>query len=384
MGKDISYVAIDRCLSYDQSVVYQCLKNLCEKANIPDVAGKKILVKPNILSDAKPEDCITTHPEIVRAVIRILKENGASEICVGDSPGLHNPSFCGKNCGIQDVCQTEGATWVNFTENPVAKQINGTKFTLPMAKILDEVDMVFSVCKFKTHSLMYTTGAVKNLFGTVPHLNKGLCHAKCPTRESFAKLIVGIHETIKPAFCVMDGIIGMEGAGPANGTPRPLNLLLASDDCFAMDTAQATIMGYQPGDIFILNEAKIRHLLPKETVYPVLDAKDLVVDDFERIPIRKKTRFIRSLVIPFISTRAQRRKQRKEPAPQFNDEKCIRCLKCVNICPAKALTLQDVPGADENTPASKKKHVVCDYSACIRCYCCHEMCPVNAIHVENK
>ena len=43
-----------------------------------------------------------------------------------------------------------------------------------------------------------------------------------------------------------------------------------------------------------------------------------------------------------------------------------------------------MPGADENTPASKKKHVVCDYSACIRCYCCHEMCPVNAIHVENK
>ena len=245
-----------------------------------------------------------------------------------------------------------------------------------MAKILDEVDMVFSVCKFKTHTLMYTTGAVKNLFGTVPHLNKGLCHAKCPTRESFARLIVGLHETIKPAFCIMDAIIGMEGAGPANGTCRPVNLLMASDNCFAMDVAQATIMDYRINDIFILNEARIKHLIPKDIVYPVLNATDLVIKDYDRVPIRRKTRFVRSLVVPFVATPLQRMKQRREPAPQFMDEKCIRCLRCANICPAKALTLKE--------ESDGTKHIVCNYSKCIRCYCCHEMCPVDAITVHNK
>ena len=272
----MAYVAIDRCENYNQDEIFSCLTGLCRKANMPDVKGMKVLVKPNILSDSKPENCITTHPEVVRAVIRILKENGASEIYVGDSPGVHNAGFCGKNCGIQDVCLDEGAIWCNFTQDPVAKKITGTRFTLPMARILDEVDMVFSVCKFKTHTLMYTTGAVKNLFGTVPHLNKGLCHAKCPSRESFARLIVGIHETIKPAFCIMDAVIGMEGAGPANGNCRPVNLLLASDNCFAMDVAQATIMGYNINDIFILNEARLRRLIPKDIVYPVLNAEDLI------------------------------------------------------------------------------------------------------------
>ena len=372
----MAYVAIDRCENYNQDEIFSCLTELCRKANMPDVKGMKVLVKPNILSDAKPENCITTHPEVVRAVIRILKENGASEIYVGDSPGIHNAGFCGRNCGIQDVCIEEGVTWVNFTQDPVAKRINGTRFTLPMARILDEVDLVFSVCKFKTHTLMYSTGAVKNLFGVVPHLNKGLCHTKCPSRESFARLIVGIHETIKPAFCIMDAIIGMEGAGPANGKCRPVNLLLASDNCFAMDVAQATIMGYNINDIFILNEARARRLIPKDIVYPVLNAEDLIIEDYDRVPIRKRTRFIRSLVIPFAATPLQRMRQRREPAPQFNDEKCIRCLRCANICPAKALTLKE----EENGT----KHIVCDYKKCIRCYCCHEMCPVDAIIVHNK
>ena len=372
----MAYVAIDRCENYNQDEIFSCLTELCRKANMPEVKGMKVLVKPNILSDAKPENCITTHPEVVRAVIRILKENGASEIYVGDSPGIHNAGFCGKNCGIQDVCIEEGVTWVNFTQDPVAKRINGTRFTLPMARILDEVDMVFSVCKFKTHTLMYSTVAVKNLFGVVPHLNKGLCHTKCPSRESFARLIVGIHETIKPAFCIMDAIIGMEGAGPANGKCRPVNLLLASDNCFAMDVAQATIMGYNINDIFILNEARVRRLIPKEIVYPVLNAEDLIIEDYDRVPIRKRTRFIRSLVIPFAATPLQRMRQRREPAPQFSDEKCIRCLRCANICPAKALTLKE----EENGT----KHIVCDYKKCIRCYCCHEMCPVDAIIVHNK
>ena len=372
----MAYVAIDRCENYNQDEIFSCLTELCRKANMPDVKGMKVLVKPNILSDAKPENCITTHPEVVRAVIRILKENGASEIYVGDSPGIHNAGFCGRNCGIQDVCIEEGVTWVNFTQDPVAKRINGTRFTLPMARILDEVDLVFSVCKFKTHTLMYSTGAVKNLFGVVPHLNKGLCHTKCPSRESFARLIVGIHETIKPAFCIMDAIIGMEGAGPANGKCRPVNLLLASDNCFAMDVAQATIMGYNINDIFILNEARVRRLIPKDIVYPVLDANDLIIENYDRVPIRKRTRFIRSLVIPFAATPLQRMRQRREPAPQFNDEKCIRCLRCANICPAKALTLKE----EENGT----KHIVCDYKKCIRCYCCHEMCPVDAIIVHNK
>ncbi len=373
-------VVINNCYSYDTQKVYETLKDMCIQADMPDVCGKKILLKPNILSDAKPEDCITTNPEIVRSMVRILKENGASQIYIGDSPGLQSPSFSGTNCGIKAICDEEGAIWCDFSDSPVIKQINGLRLKLPIAAIIDKVDMVFSLCKFKSHTLMYATGATKNLFGTVPSINKALCHAKYPSRESFARVIVGIHETIKPAFCVMDGIIAMEGAGPANGTLRPLNILLASRSCLAVDVAQATIMGHNLSDIPILNEAKRRHLLPQNIEYPILNANDLIVEDFERIQV-KKTNLIKALLLPFLTSRFQRRNQRKEPAPIFNDERCIRCLRCVNICPQKALSLVPMGGTLENKP---NKHIVCDEKKCIRCYCCHEMCPANAITVGNE
>ncbi len=374
-------VAITKCESYNLNELYSAISLASKEAQMPNVAGKSILLKPNILSDAKPEDCITTNPEFVRAVIRLLKDQGASEIYVGDSPGLQSPNFEGKACGIHSICEEENVKWVDFTQNPVIKHIQGTTRKLYMASIIDKVDMVFSLAKFKTHQLMYTTGAVKNLFGTIPGLHKSTCHIKCPNRESFAHLIVGIHETIKPSFALMDAIIGMEGAGPANGTPRPIGLVMASTNCIAMDYAQGIIMGYNPKDLPIIQEASRRHILPSEINYPLLKAEKVVVSNFVRIPICEKTHFVKSLIIPFLTRSAQKQAQRKEPKPLFSDSSCIRCARCVNICPAKALTMEPM----ENPGISKySKHIVADYSKCIRCYCCHEMCPADAITIEKE
>lgn len=377
-NKEVS-VAIAKCESYNPQTLYETIAKVAHEAQMPDVKGKTVLLKPNILSDAKPQDCITTHPEFVRAVIKYLKDCKVKEIYVGDSPGLQSSSFEAKQCGIKDICDEEGVTWVDFTLNPVQKEINGTGKKLLMANIIDKVDMVFSLAKFKTHQLMYTTGAVKNLFGTIPGLHKSTCHVKCPSRESFAKLIVGIYETVKPAFSFMDGIIGMEGSGPANGTPRTLGLVLGSCDGIAVDLSQAIIMGYNPKEIPILREASRRHILPTNVVYPILDANEIVVKDFEIIPIREKTKFVKTLILPFLTRGIQKKMQSKRQAPSFDKNKCIRCLKCVNICPAHALSL-----SGDETLSKKDRYIVIDCSKCIRCYCCHEMCPVNAISIDEK
>ena len=52
-------------------------------------------------------------------------------------------------------------------------------------------------------------------------------------------------------------------------------------------------------------------------------------------------------------------------------DNCIRCQRCINICPASALKLVD-------------NKVTIDKSLCIRCYCCHEMCPVDAIRIKGQ
>lgn len=366
-------VAITKCNSYSGEEVRKALHQVCDNAAFPDVSGKKVLLKPNILSDAEPSASITTNPEIVRQAIRYCREKGAAEIYVGDSPGMQSSGFRPVKCGINAVCEEENVIWVDFTKKPVVKTLESINTKLTIAAVTDEVDVIIGLCKMKTHQLMYATGAVKNFFGTVPNLNKSQQHLKFQSREEFAKLIVALHETVKPDFSIMDAVVSMEGSGPANGTPRKTGLLLASENDYALDLAQATIMGYESQQIPILAQAYKQHLVPQEIIYPVLNPYDLVISDFIRIPYRKKTQFFSKLILPFFAKLFKGNKQQLEQKPVFNKEKCIHCLKCVNICPGSALTFD-----------KENKCVVPDYKKCIRCYCCHEMCPVAAIEVKGR
>lgn len=366
-------VSIVRCPSYNPENLEKAFNQVCMSAGFPDVKGKKVLLKPNVLSDSDVSSAITTNPEIVRLAIRYCRENGASEIWVGDSPGMQGQNFRPDKCGIHDVCKQEGAIWLDFTGNPDQVDIGTTGNRLFMANAVAKADVIIGLCKMKTHQLMFATGAVKNFFGTIPGLHKSQCHMHFPSCESFAKLLVGIHETVKPDFSIMDGIVAMEGPGPANGTPRNVGLLLGSSDDYALDTAQAVVMGYDPSLIPVLAQASKQHLVPQQIIYTDLDARDCIVEDFVRIPYRKKTGFFKNLVLPFITRSLFGVFKRKEPRPVFDGNRCIHCLKCVNICPAHALSF-----------SKEDKRIVADYSKCIRCYCCHEMCPADAIRVENN
>jgi len=369
----MSSVAIIACENYDQALVDNAVETACLASNMPNVSGKRVLLKPNILSDAKEDRCITTNPAVLRSMIRLLKKHGAKEILVGDSPGLQGPSFLPKNCGVYQVCKEEDVKWVDFTKNPTTKLVPYThNKQLPFASILEEIDLLFSLPKFKTHQLMYSTGAVKNLFGLIPNLHKSPCHVQFPTREQFASLIIGILELSKPSFALMDGIIGMEGAGPANGIPRHLGLLLASSDLIALDYAQAMIMGYDPHSIPIISEGLKRNLGSIPTDYPLLDPNTLILENFKRIQQQKKTKFFHSLIKPFFLSSYIRWKVKNErKAPVFLPDPCIGCRKCIEICPASALVLEN-------------KRILIDTRACVRCYCCHEVCPANAIVIDEQ
>lgn len=369
----MSSVAILRCESYEQAQVDATVAELCTLASMPNVAGKRVLLKPNILSDSKEELAITTHPAVLRAVIRHLKNQGAQSIFVGDSPGLHTPAFKPKSSGLWRVIEEEEVQWVDFTDHPIPSRIPYTRMRkLPLARILSEVDLLFTLPKFKTHQLMYATGAIKNLFGLVPNLFKSSMHLKYPARERFATMLVGVATAAKPSFALMDGIIAHEGPGPANGSPTPLGLLLASCDSVAVDWAQARIMGYDPQDIPIVSEAIRRGLGSAPTSYPALSAEELIKDSFQRITLEKRTSFFRSLILPFLAGPFVRwQVERQRPAPEFLVEPCILCRKCIDICPVDALRMEN-------------RQIIISEKLCIRCYCCHEVCPADAIMIPEQ
>ncbi|HHU87886.1 MAG: DUF362 domain-containing protein [Sphaerochaetaceae bacterium] len=370
-------VAIERCESYSSEEVREALVKICEAAALPSVEGKKVLLKPNILSDSPPERAVTTRSEVLRELIKLLWEKGASEIFVGDSPSISSSHFSPRTSGIAQVCQEEGATWVDFSKDPKTYPIPwsyGHKY--PLAAIIDEVDIIISVAKLKTHQLMYATGAVKNMFGTVVGLHKSACHLRFVKRESFARMLSGLYSVVKPHFAIMDAIIAMEGPGPSAGSPRYTGLLLASNDPTALDAAQGIIMGYDPFTLPLTAELVKRKLTLwrnlDEIEYPLLKAEEVVVENFKRIEIQPKTNLFKALVIPFFTRYLKFYSQKREPKPLFDPLLCIGCGKCVKICPAQALTL------------TEEFKIDVDYKQCIRCYCCHEVCPVDAITIEGE
>jgi uncharacterized protein (DUF362 family)/ferredoxin len=368
-------VAIERCETYQSQELDTVIDRICSYAQLPEIKGKRVLLKPNILSDAVPERAVTTRPEVLGAIIRYCYRQGAAHVFVGDSPGIHGPGFSPISSGIASVITTEGASWCDFAKNPKMYRIPGTfGLRLPLPAILEDIDVIISVAKMKTHQLMYTTGSVKNLFGMVPGLHKSACHMRFPSRESFARMLGGLYSVIRPHAAIMDAVISMEGPGPAAGKPRHTGLLLASTDLCALDTAQAIIMGYDPLTIPLIHELHHRKLThwhhPDDISYTLLDVRDLIISDFRRIKQEKKTHLIGALLGPLFSRKLSIHRQQREPRPLFDRSRCTGCGRCVKICPAKALSLDN------------DRRIVVDYQACIRCYCCHEVCPEQVITIE--
>ncbi|MDO5331401.1 MAG: DUF362 domain-containing protein, partial [Bacillota bacterium] len=128
---------------------------------------------------------------------------------------------------------------VSFKDGKTAK-----KFILN--KAVEDADALISVCKMKTHALEKITGAVKNQYGCIYANNKAIGHALYPTANDFAKMIVDLNNYIKPRLYVMDGIMAMEGNGPASGNPVMMNVILISKDPVALDTVYCKLINLDP------------------------------------------------------------------------------------------------------------------------------------------
>ncbi len=111
---------------------------------------------------------------------------------------------------------------------------------------------------------------------------------------------------------------------------------------------------------------------PREITYPLLNPENLVIPDYKKVHVLKDSGFFKKAVPPALY---QGIRNLYVPRPFFMKNPCILCRKCIEICPAEALS-----------PAlgGSRKKIAIDYKKCIRCYCCNEVCPVKAIAVQRR
>ena len=144
--------------------------------------GQQVLLKPNLVRAAPPEQMVCTHPAVVMAVVHLVQEAGGQPT-IGESPG--GPFVAPwlravyRRSGMTEVARQTGAAlnW-DLSESHVPHPDGRRIKALEVCKFVTDADVVISLPKLKTHGLMELTGAIKNLFGVVPGTIKTAYHAK--------------------------------------------------------------------------------------------------------------------------------------------------------------------------------------------------------------
>ena len=337
--------------------------------------GDRVLLKVNLLAPARPEEAVTTHPEILRAMIREAKRAHASVIRVGDGPGVGTTAENMRACGLEQICHDEGAEIAVFDAvTPFDNPENAIGKRLELTRHLLDTDVLITLPKLKTHVQMGYSGALKNQYGLIPGTKKAEYHFRLQDRDLLCDLMIDINRTAKVRLALMDAVYGMEGPGPHGGTPRKIGLVLASADLTALDYTACGIIGLDPETYPLIQAAKRGH-------YGTADRTDIEVvgcDTTEclRIPdfklVKVPANIMKILPLPQWMLRWLRRQISERP--YIDRSKCIKCLKCRNGCPIKPAAID---------PLRTRGDAV-NQRTCIRCYCCHEFCPVNAIELRKS
>ncbi len=363
-----------RCETYDYAAVKRAVEQSIADIWGSDGVGKllkpnaKVLIKPNLLKRAAPEAATTTHPTLVRAVAELFVAAGA-KVTIADSPGgLYSAAVLQKlyeETGMAEAAKLSGAVLnTNPGHSKVEYRQHNRTATFDIINPVLEADLIVDIAKLKTHAFATYTGAVKNMFGCVPGLTKGQYHMRKPDSTEFANMLIDLCCCVPPAITIIDGIIGMEGDGPAAGQPRAVNAIITSDSPYEADLVACRIIGLSAIDVPTLYLAHSRGLCADNCYkLELTGGSDSHIDTFIVRDFKKPKQdhwMSRNIITKNLTV-----------MPAVNRRKCTGCKQCVTACPADVIS----------------KHgnkIEFDYAKCIRCFCCHELCPEKAIELKRR
>lgn len=223
------------------------------------VRGKRVVLKPNLV-EFDPHTAINTHPMVVHAAYEAFRRLGAAQVKIAEGPGHRRATldladaagYFSTVPGFEDLFTDLNLD--NVAKRVIPTPVSGLKeLYLPHTAL--DCDLLVSLPKMKTHHWAGATLSMKNLFGLVPGgvygWPKNVLHW-----AGIAQSIVDLHQLFPRQFAIVDGIVGMEGNGPIQGTPKNSGVLVAGRDVVAVDATCCEIMGIDPRKIEYLRIAR--------------------------------------------------------------------------------------------------------------------------------
>ncbi len=217
-----------------------------------------ILIKPDL---AHPDlQLASVHVDAIRGVLDILKMYTDVPIVIADA-AKYGTKEAFRNFEYDvlvneyknvSLCDLHDDTFVEQT----VKRDDGTTLVVRRSRIAVEAPFSISISSMKTHYAYGASLAVSSFVeGTWLVPARQTDHGKVWSLEPWLYTLgqSETHEVIADLFAltpchaaIIDGILGMEGQGPVEGTPVHMGVAIAGMDAVAVDTVAATLMGFDP------------------------------------------------------------------------------------------------------------------------------------------
>lgn len=205
--------------------------------------GDNIIIKPNLCHPSPPETGRTTDVRVVEGMISNCIQNGKSDIYLVESDNyVTSADKTFKRLGYTKLKEKYPVQLINLSKELKTKmKIDGKFFeTVDVPELLLAPNYFITIAKLKVHLHELYTGAWKNQWGCLAQKEKRCFH------PFLNEALMDINAVWKPHLCIVDGVIGMEGCGPIDGVPKPMNLLIFGKDPIAVDSVCCRIMGIDP------------------------------------------------------------------------------------------------------------------------------------------
>jgi uncharacterized protein (DUF362 family) len=226
-----------------------------------DVRGKRVLLKPNLV-EFDSATVINTDAAVIAAAYELFQKLGAAEVRIGEGPGHRRDTWdLAGDARYRESIPGFDRIFTDLNRDDVSPGgpfANEREMYFPNTVLA--ADLIVSLAKMKTHHWAGATLSMKNFFGVVPGSVYGwpknkLHHIGIPDS------IVALRRRFPNSFAIVDGVVGMEGNGPIQGTPKPAGVLVMGADLVAVDATCCRIMGIDPEKVeYIRMAASLGHL----------------------------------------------------------------------------------------------------------------------------
>ncbi len=282
--------------------------------------GDTVLIKPNATGPASFEKGVTTHPEVVEAVLQLAMEAQAGRILIGDGTGSATLGTLKvfASCGYLYLSEkyADAFTFVDLNTRPKVSLPVQEPYVLSRIDVIEDVldcDVLINLPVLKTHFITEVSLCMKNLKGCIPPAQKRRMH-----EIGVNKSVADLNSLLTPTLNIVDGVIGSEGLGPKEGHPVGAGLIIAGADAVAVDAVCCDIMGF--------DAHKIEHIA-------LTHARGKGVIDLDKIEVLGES--LKEVHRPFAP--AIPKIPSHQEARILNGGACSGCISCAVIAQSRLL-----------------------------------------------